>query len=547
MRISPVNSYFTTKYNTPANKKEEVKNRTNNMSLPTAYYPVSFSGGISMNLKATKELLDAKITEEYNPYPQSKGLIEHINEVIAGGNPEEKTLIDVHKEYFGRLEQCETLEDAKKEYPEEFGEVLSDEEASKTSIKTFIDAVKSGKVEGFIPDVDVSLQLLQLYWGKGVSQSYIQDHCFNTNFSHILRKFQIPSVSQRYGEYLKFSDKNYNEYYTGILSERMQEINRIRQEKNSGIDIPKGHLSPEQRANISKGLKKYYSEHPERLQEMSQRIIKFYRENPEERDILSLVMLRAWSYPEASKLRTLLSQLLKKELSRQDIDKSINPKSRESEAFRKFWNENDWAKPIFSKCLTKSWKEQAAYKTEPIPQYAPSQANEEVNSYVKENYPDSTDLEKDIIDIFEGKTPQKPQAAVAAERFFIDNPKIIQNIAYSRLYGTINAFKEFAVLNHLTRGEQYSDLSYMLEIYEKNISKKDGSSLEISDINSMYNELISYCGKNNPEAENIIKKRINSNYDSLSNMLTKDIVAYGENTTKELLEILAKGLYKTNK
>ena len=547
MRISPVNNNFIIKYNTTADKKEELINHTNNMSLPIAYYPVSFSGGRSMSLKATKEILDKNITDTFNPYPDSEGLKRHIDEVIASGNPEKKTLLEVHKEYFSQLEKCETLEEAKAKYPEEFGNVLSDEEASNRSIKSFICAVKEGKVEGFIPDVDVSLQLLQLYWGKGVSQGYLQKHCFDTNFSHILRKIQIPCVSQQYGEYLKLSDKDYNSSYSAILSERMQEENRIRQEKSAGINIPHGHLSPEQKANISQGLKKYYSEHPERLQEMSQRVIKFYKENPEERDILSLVMLRAWSYPEASKLRTLLSEILKKELNRQDIDNSINPKLKESEAFRKFWNENDWAKPVFSKCLKKSWTEQTAYKTEPTPKYAPSQAEAEIVSFVKEHYPDSTDLKKDIIDILEGKSPKKPEAVLASEKFYKENSKIIQNIAYSRLYGTINAFKEFAVLNHLTRGGQYSDLTDMLEIYEKNISKKDGNSLGISDINSMYNELISYCKENNPEAENIIKKRINSNYDSVNNMSTQEIVAYGETTTKELLELLSKGLYKADK
>ena len=198
--------------------------------------------------------------------------------------------------------------------------------------------------------------------------------------------------------------------------------------------------------------------------------------------------------------------------------------------------------------MQKSWIEQGKDKNTAVKEYAPAQIIISFSTYLKQKSPELTEYaEYALSDGDKTKqTPKQAKAVKAAEEYFYANPAIAKDVAYSRLYGTINAFKEFAVLNILTRGEQYSELSNMIEIFEKNISSKQNGTLCDSDINNMYKELMSYCAENKPEAGNIIKRRITSNYDSISHMEQKDIIEYGEETTKELIELLSKLYAKPN-
>ncbi|MBQ9244752.1 hypothetical protein IJ182_00625 [bacterium] len=353
MRISPINI----KINTGYNQKNIIKpqeNETNNITkLSNFYYPIAFSGGNSMSLEETKKKLD-KIPNAYPPDMENK-----IKEVLASGNPEDKTLIDVHKDKYQYLNLCETLDDAKATYPE-FKDVFSDNQVIFQQ-GSFLDDVKSGLVRGFDPDVDVALQLLQLYWGEGFSLTTLKDDYADKNVHYTFQKLGIPRVNNVYGQYLKLSDKDYNKRYTDTMSERAKEIERKRIEKKEGIYVPKGPITGEQKTKISESLKKYYSENPEKIQEMSDRQKKFYEENPLEKEKLSQVGIRAWNYKEADSVKKKLAKFLKKQkLTEEDIIEISTPDSKHNAAFKTFWEKNGWAKDIISSCMKKSWKRQDA-------------------------------------------------------------------------------------------------------------------------------------------------------------------------------------------
>ena len=544
MKIFPVTNNF---YTNNLYKRDKIDNDTitnpisNTQTIYASYYPIAFSGGKSLCLKETKEALDSKITENFNPYPKSKGLKKYIDDVLAEGNPQNKTLIDVHKEYFSRLEKCETLDEIKREYPEEFSEVLSDKEITKNP---FIQAVKKDKIKGFLPDTDVSVQLIQLYWGKGLSTSYLKENFMNVNFATLLEKLNIPRVSRQYGEYLKYSDKDYNTYYTSVLSDKIKDTERIKQEKIAGIDIPQRSLSNEEKAKISEGLRKYYSEHPERIHEMSSRLIKFYEEHPEERNTLSIVMLRAWGYPEAKVIREKLSETLRKyTLTEDDIKESTKPLTPMNKAFKVFWNNNEWAKSVLSVCVRRSWAEQAALQNnnenkQTTYQMSPVQIKDKILSYTKEKAPElSTYMNKHLSGEKEtDDAKQRNQANAVIVQFFNENPKEYQNLMYSRLFGMITAFTQMAHKNITSKGALYSNLNNIIKIYEKYIKQKNGT-LD-KDISSMYYEIFKYCAKNNDNSLEIINKSIDETYSTVSNLEQADIIAYGNSKTKELLDLL---------
>ena len=351
MKILPIlNSNPVRIYNAKAQEQRIKKNIVSNTNLslmPTSIDLISFKGGKSLSLEQTIAQLD-----KYSTFPPD--IRQMAMQEINAGNPKEKTLIDVHKDKYAVLNDMESLNEVKKTFPE-FKDVLSDSQIDYKP-NSFVDDVKAGRNKYFDPEIDLSLQLLQLYWGEGFSRSDLTEKFEGRNIQGTMDKLNIPRVERNYGIYLKLSDKDYNARFSKEMSERSKMVARNIAERREGVYIPKGPLTEMHKRNISQGLLNFYSEHPERLSEMSKRQQEFYENNPVEKTKFSLVLYRAWGYREADSIRKRLSKFMgKKELTPEELA-DISPKSQER--LKEFWKKNPWAAQQFSKCMKKSWEHQ---------------------------------------------------------------------------------------------------------------------------------------------------------------------------------------------
>lgn len=351
MKILPLciknNNYFI-KNSTVITKNNE-KNYTKPAFCPSTLEYLAFLGGKSMNLKETKEALD-KLGGNYPP-----DIEKRINDSIKKN--ENKTLIDIHLEKYSDLNKCDTLEEAKFFYPE-FNCVVSDSKIKPVK-GSFIEEVKNGQNGYFDPDKDLALQLLQIYWRDGFSLNDIKQQFAGKNIDSAFRRFNIPRVDRNYGHYLKFSDKKYNERFTNEMSERMKKL-EIKRKANPNREYAKrGPLADEHKRKISEGLERFYLKNPDAAFEISKRTQKYYEEHPEEKDVFSMVLERAWNYPESMSIKKKLSKFLEK----QKIDFNIVSTKyaelhKQSKVMKTFWEKNPWAKKIFSKLMTQSWAKQ---------------------------------------------------------------------------------------------------------------------------------------------------------------------------------------------
>ena len=283
MKISSINNfnnikYSNTKNNLPYLKNNQIVSYKNYAKMPSTnqYLAINpaFTGGYSLSLLETvKNLNDASYP------PDIKALAQ---EVLDNGNPENKTLINVHKAKYGKINQMKSLDEVKAAYPE-FNDVLSDENVQYNA-NSFIDDVRNGKLEWFDEDTDLALQLLQMYWADGFSINDLKEYTNGKDIDGTFKKLNIPKLNSTYANVLKLSDKKYNERFTSEMSKRLKGIERKKAEKRDGVYIPRGPMPDEQKKKISEGLIKHYAEHPEKLIEMSERMKQYYKEHPEERE-----------------------------------------------------------------------------------------------------------------------------------------------------------------------------------------------------------------------------------------------------------------------
>lgn len=356
MKIGSVNyNYFTA-----LNNNNKLKNKTSaeietkdNVSFPKPLMPttaqyLAFCGGKSLNLSDTVTQID-----KFGNFPPD--IRESALEIIKAGNPDNKTLIDVHKAKYADLYACDSIEEVREFFPE-FKDVLSDKEVLYKE-NSFIDEVKKGEIEYFDKDEDVALQLLQMYWGEGISLNEFKDEFAGKNIYRAFEKLNIPRLDKVYGHYLSFSDKSKNDKFVEALKKRALNKQVRSEEKSSETTAEKKTLSPEHRAKISEGLKKYYSENPQMAYQLSESHKKYFEENPEQKEIFSQVLLRAWKYPETKSIRKALAKHLKlKDLTPEEIVKL--PSNAVSSDLKSFWSKNEWARKNFSASMTKSWARQ---------------------------------------------------------------------------------------------------------------------------------------------------------------------------------------------
>lgn len=306
-----------------------------------------FKGGYSLDLAQTVKMLDGKMP------PDIKEMAEVI---LEEGNPDNLTLIDIHKAKYGKINQMKTVSEIKKAYPE-FKDIFSDNQVD--CIKnSFMDDVKNDRLEWFDSETDLALQLMQMYWADGFSLNDLKEYSDGKNIDSTMNKFNIPKLDRQYAHVLKLSDKEYNKRFTAQMSERLKGAERKRDIKRYGVYIPRGPMPEEQKKAISEGLSKYWAEHPEKKEAASEKMQQYYKEYPKETERMKRAVTIAWGLKDAQKLRRKMSKFMGKEdisaeeFARMDIEGS----SAEKMTLKDFWNKNPWAKTAWSAYLTKGWE-----------------------------------------------------------------------------------------------------------------------------------------------------------------------------------------------
>lgn len=358
MHINPIQ--INTLHNNSAKIKKNNSNvtiATKSLPMPTSAHYLSFMGGSSLNLKESIQNLEKISKEGEDKFP--KGIKEDAQEVIKSGNPENKTLIDVHKNKYSLLKDCYNLDDAKALY-DEFSGVISDNQVEYMP-DSFVDRVKKGEVENFNKDEDLAFQLLKLYWADGFSLTDLKRYS-GTDLYHTLKKFNIPMMDKDYAHVLKFSDKEYNERLTKEMAQKRAESmeRRLQEKEGEPVFIPRGPLSDIHKKHISEGLIQYYAKHPEKRAEMSQRQIEYFKNNPEQAELMGKAMDYAWNKTqEGMSIKRQLSKFFKKQ--RVTFDKNslsdeakMTPEQRA--VMSDFWAKNAWARDLFSKATISGWE-----------------------------------------------------------------------------------------------------------------------------------------------------------------------------------------------
>lgn len=371
-------------------------------------YLPNFTGGYSLNLAQTIENLDKLAAKHFDLYP--KNVREWAGMILEEGNKGKETLIGVHKRLYASIKDCFSLEELKTKFPE-FKDVKSAKDVDYKE-GSFLDDIQKGKVEFFNPEEDLSLQLIKLYWGEGFSLNDLRAYAGGHELNHIMNKLNIPKVNRSYGQVLKLSDPKYNERLTSQMkAKRLETLDRKAQrEGGEPVYIKRGPLSAEHRQHISEGLQKYYRENPDRIFEMSERQKQFYEDNPEQKEILHRVMIRAWSIFGADHIKKALSKFMKgkgfKDFSTEELNSPERISKEKSQAMKKFWAMNEWAKKSFSKNMEHAWKsikkEQDMYY---IVDLTPNLFKKRFFAWCEKNGIDTTNLSFDEFKYY----PHKPE------------------------------------------------------------------------------------------------------------------------------------------
>ena len=364
MHINPISLYNTQFY--PHNKQNKTlkqnKIQIKNLKMPNYAHYVSFCGGSSINLAQSVKNLDSLSVqngkeegEKFPPNIHAKAL-----DIIKSGNPEDLTLVDIHKDHYALLNDCYDLDDAKELF-DEFKNVLSDKDVEFAK-ESFGSKVKSGDVENFNKDEDLALQLLKLYWAQGFSLTDLKKYC-GVNLHHTMNKLNIPLMDREYAHVLKFSDREYNERLTQEMArKRFESMDRRSQEADGEpVYIARGPLSEQHKKHISEGLVKYYAQHPDKALEKSKRQQEYYENNPEQKELLSKVMLYAWNNTqEGRSIKKHLVKFFAK--NKVKIDESVfagdsdKMTGAQQKLFGQFWKINGWARDKFSIAVKKGWE-----------------------------------------------------------------------------------------------------------------------------------------------------------------------------------------------
>ena len=366
MKISNINFNYPSPYKKILQKNNERQDngimlQTNYASIPSTSQYLSFCAGYSLKLSETLN----NLLPDKHEYPLD--IYDMAHRELERGNPDNKTLYDIHFDKYKGVLDCYSLKELKDKYPE-FNNVISayNVEAKDNS---FVGIYQNNESELFDINEDLSLQLIKLYWGQGFSLSglsnYIKDNSKNSEginlYYTMAKKLNIPLMNPHYANVLKLSNKEYNEKFSEQMSIKRKEAAEARLQKSEGepVIIPRGPLTEAHKKHISEGLRKYYEENPEETYKISARQKEFFANNPKYREQISEAMDYAWNRTREGKgiKRQLIKFLRKQNVMISDdeltLKKELSTQNRKS--LEDFWNKNPWAKGQFSIATKLGW------------------------------------------------------------------------------------------------------------------------------------------------------------------------------------------------
>jgi|GEM_PF-4264714 len=370
MEVNKINNIGHSLFNRPKEKEGKGSAAVEGRSLPmptSAHYAhISFQGGKSVedlektieDLKKYDEISQGK--PDYKPvFPP--GVYELAKEVAEAGNPESKTLIDIHKEVYEDLEFVDNVEELRAFFPEfkdvkSFGEVIKE-----TNKGSFISEVSEGNIPYFKNPENLPLELVKLVYGQGISLNDLKEEHTNGKSAYgSLVKFNIPTLHRYYAQMLQLSIPEKNERITSLMAERLIGKTSWSGQSEEGepyIPIPKKGKphSEETKKKISEKLKEYYAKNPERTFNPTPRQRDYYEQDPVMNELRSLAAQGAWD--NCSSIKIKMSKHFKKAGETLDA-KNINLSDlseKQSVLMKEFWDKNPWAKKLWGEKLHEAW------------------------------------------------------------------------------------------------------------------------------------------------------------------------------------------------
>jgi len=359
MKITPITLFKTLNTNNFIKKTELKKdNYKNDYNLSLLNYNQSLAFlGISKNLSQTAEKL--------NGYYPNNLIKNEVEQILKEGNPENKTIYDVHTKIYSGILECYTLEELKERYPE-FSEVKSvwDVDAQP---KSFVGQFQYYDSEIFPQNEDLTLQLIKLYWGRGFSLSDLSNYIAEKSSDNkgislyytMSKKLNIPLMNTKYASILKFSNKEYNKELIDAITAKRKETLEFKKQQNEGeaVYIPRGPLSEAHKQHISQSLKEYYKQNPQAVNSRSKRQQEYYIENPDQAEDFKNAVEYAWNQTKEGKtIKKYLSKFMKKyNININKIDLSENFNDNTKSVLSAFWEKNKWAKTQWSQALEQGW------------------------------------------------------------------------------------------------------------------------------------------------------------------------------------------------
>ena len=442
-----------------------VQSKLSNVTTPflSSNYYLSFKGGDSLNLLQTmNNFYEAEALNDKKIVPDR--VKEAAQFVVEAGNPQELTLIDVHKYVYSDLLHAETLDEVAEKFPE-FSDVKSMHDVDSRT-DSLISDVKAGKCEIFSQEEDLALQLLKLYWAEGYSLNDLEKYTNGKkNMGYIMKKLNIPRVDKHYGIVLKLSDKEYNERFAETL--KLKSVERY--ESNSGhIYIPRGPLSREQKDKISKSLADYYVKNPERVYLQSLRQREFYKNNPDMASLFREVLFDAWRLGSSKPVKAAMSKFFTDKKFALPSDKSLSDVNglgaKKRLLMQEFWDKNPDAKKQFSRSMQSAWSRVHKIRKAKedcmvidnsfLPAYPKKIAESMKNWVVKRGYDEDSIIVTLSVTVgdFNQNLANKSMGAKLVTEYFEKNP-IMSDIYADSLIYSLGELRQYLSLQRSTSGD----------------------------------------------------------------------------------------------
>ncbi len=362
-KISSINNlYCAKKPHKNEATQEQIQAKTSYMMPAQAHYthlvtPVSFTGGVSVDLGESIKNLDEYQGKHQDEQVYPPGVREAAQEIIDKGNPYKWTLVDVHKDVFGRLEAEGSLEKIKE--IEEFRPLFDEVEPADNvqgQTDSLLERMKRGEFETFNPGKnEISVDLIRLLYAEGFSTTDLKKYTDGTDIYHTAHnKLKIPLLNSHYAHMLKLSDKDYNERLIHVIQEtRKDNAERAKQEGIEPVFIRKTG-GKEAAVDTAVELEKYFEEKPTEVYGQSENQRWFYKEHPEIAAKLTDLILIAWGGEKHSNLTSRMKKHFEKAGVKDIQIKDLDPfeiTSENADILKGFWDKNPWAIKAFSEKL----------------------------------------------------------------------------------------------------------------------------------------------------------------------------------------------------